>query len=139
MIKLHSVWIALLFYLIVSWINGVTLAIVFTLAHVVEKAEFPLPDPTTHRLQSHWAVHQVQTTVDFARRNRVLSWFLGGRNFQIEHRLFPSICHVHYPRISEPVKRPCNQFGPKYCEHKSFLAGVASHVRWLRRMAQPVS
>ena len=134
---LHSVWIALLFYFIVSWVNGVTLAVVFTLAHVVEEAEFPLPDPTTHRLHSPWAVHQVQTTVDFARRNRILSWFLGGLNFQIEHHLFPRVCHVHYPRISELVKRTCKQFGLQYSEHRSFFAGVASHFRWLRRMGQP--
>jgi linoleoyl-CoA desaturase len=136
---LHSVWIVLLFYFVVSWVNGVTLATVFTLAHVVEEADFPLPDPATNRLQNHWAVHQVQTTVDFARRNPVLSWFLGGLNFQIEHHLFPRVCHVHYRRISELVKRTCEQFGLKYSEHRSFFAGVASHFRWLRRMGKPVS
>jgi linoleoyl-CoA desaturase len=136
---LHSVWIALLFYVIVSWVNGLTLAIVFTLAHVVEEAEFPLPDPVTNRLPTHWAVHQVQTTVDFARRNCLLSWYLGGLNFQIEHHLFPKVCHVHYPRISELVRRTCEEFGLRYAEHRSFFAGIASHYRWLRRMGRPVA
>ena len=136
---LHSVWVAILFYAIVSWVNGITLATVFTLAHVVEEAEFPVPDPATNRLPTHWAVHQVQTTVDFARGNRVLGWFLGGLNFQIEHHLFPRVCHVHYPRVSELVKRTCEEFGLRYAEHRSFLAGVASHYRWLRRMGRPAA
>jgi len=136
---LHSFWTVILFYGIVSWVNGITLATVFTLAHVVEEAKFPEPNPETHCLPTHWAVHQVNTTVDFARKNRLLSWFLGGLNFQIEHHLFPRICHIHYPRISELVKRTCEQFGIQYAEHKTFLAGVASHFRWLRQMGRPVT
>ena len=136
---LHSVWLALLVYLLVSWVNGVTLASVFTLAHVVEEAAFPLPDPKTNRLEHHWAVHQVETTVNFARRNRVLSWFLGGLNFQIEHHLFPRVCHIHYPRISLLVERTCKEFGLQYAEHRTFFAGIASHFRWMRQMGRPVN
>ena len=40
------------------------------------------------------------TTVNFCRQNRLLSWYVGGLNFQVEHHLFPKICHVHYPRIA---------------------------------------
>jgi linoleoyl-CoA desaturase len=117
---------------------GITLSIVFQLAHVVEEAEFPLPNETG-KIEAHWAVHQVQTTVDFARRNPVLCWFLGGLNFQIEHHLFPRICHIHYPRISKVVEETCREFGIQYHAHKSFFAGVASHFRWLRTMGQPAT
>ncbi len=44
------------------------------------------------RMESAWAVHQIETTVDFARDNRLLSALVGGLNFQIEHHLFPRIC-----------------------------------------------
>jgi linoleoyl-CoA desaturase len=81
-----------------------------------------------------WAVHQVQTTVNFARESRLAAWLLGGLNFQIEHHLFPRICHVNYPALSGVVEQACREFGVRYAEHPSFWAGLASHYRWLRRM-----
>ena len=84
-----------------------------------------------------WAEHQVRTTVSFARGSRVLAWLLGGLNFQIEHHLFPRICHVHYPGMSHVVEATCKEFGVEYAEHESIWAGVASHYRWLRRMGRP--
>jgi len=132
----HPFWMVAAFYLFANWVNGILLAIVFQLAHVVEEAEFPMPDEHS-KMQSHWAVHQIQTTVDFARKNRMLSWFLGGLNFQIEHHLFPRICHIHYPKVSRIVENVCKEFGIQYNAHKSFFAGVASHYRWIRTMGQP--
>jgi linoleoyl-CoA desaturase len=90
------------------------------------------------RIESEWAVHQVQTTVNFARRNPVLRWFLGGLNFQIEHHLFSKICHVHYPALSRLVEQACHEFGVRYAAHKSFFTAVASHYRWLVLMGKPV-
>jgi linoleoyl-CoA desaturase len=135
----HSIWMVLLFYAIVSWVNGVTLATVFQLAHVVEDAAFPTPNPATGRMDHQWAIHQIETTVDFARNNPVWTWFLGGLNFQIEHHLFPRICHVHYPRIARLVERACKRTGVRYSSHTSFSAGVVSHFRWLRQMGMPKS
>jgi len=134
----HPVWVVLLFYLIVTFALGVILSIVFQLAHCVEEADFPLPDPETHRMGSAWAVHQTETTVDFARGNPILSWWLGGLNFQIEHHLFPRICHVRYPALSKIVEATCKDYGVRYAAHPTFWAGMASHYRWLRRMGQPV-
>jgi linoleoyl-CoA desaturase len=86
-----------------------------------------------------WAEHQVQTTVDFAPRNRLLTWFVGGLNFQIEHHLFPQICHIHYPAIAPLVQQTCRDFGLTYSTQKSLRAGIASHFRWLRQMGRPAS
>ena len=74
--------------------------------------------------------------MDFARHSRVVSWLLGGLNFQIEHHLFPRISHVNYPALSGLVEETCREFGIKYAVHRSFWAGIASHFRWLRRMGQ---
>ena len=134
---LHPVWVVLLLYAVASIVLGVVMAVVFQLAHAGEHAAFPLPRQNTGCIENSWAVHQVETTVDFARGNRVLSWLLGGLNFQIEHHLFPRICHVNYPGIAKVVEATCKEFGVKYAEHKSFWAGVASHFRWLRRMGRP--
>ena len=55
------------------------------------------------RIDNAWAVHQVETTVDFA-RGSAAAWLLGGLNFQIEHHLFSRICHVNYPAIAAVVE-----------------------------------
>ncbi len=131
---LHSFWTVLLFYVLIVTLAGVVVSVVFQLAHCVEEAEFPLPHENSSSMENAWAVHQVETTVDFARRSRVESWLLGGLNFQIEHHLFPRVCHVHYPAISTLVEQTCREFGVRYGEHASFRAGLSSHYRWLRRM-----
>ncbi len=134
---LHPWWIVLAFYGVASFVQGVVLSVVFQLAHCVEGAEFPLPRSDTGRMAAAWAEHQVQTTVDFAPRNRPLSWFIGGLNFQIEHHLFPQVCHVHYPALAPLVQQTCREFGLRYTANPTFRAGVASHFRWLQRMGRP--
>jgi linoleoyl-CoA desaturase len=133
----HPVWVVLLSYLLVTGVLGLVLSVVFQLAHCVEEADFPLPDAATRRMGNAWAVHQAETTVDFARRSRVLSWYLGGLNFQIEHHLFPHVCHVHYPALSRIVEDTCREYGVRYTAHPTLWAGITSHARWLRRMGQP--
>ena len=133
----HPVWVGLLFYGVAALVLGMALSVVFQLAHCVGEAEFPLPRPDTGRIENAWAVHQVETTVDFARRSSVVAWLLGGLNFQIEHHLFPRICHINYPAMSKLVEETCREFGVKYAEHPSFRAGLVSHFRWLRRMGMP--
>ena len=134
---LHSVWIVALFYGAAALVLGAVMSVVFQLAHCVEEADFPLPREDNGRIDSPWGVHQVETTVDFARRSRTVAWLLGGLNFQIEHHLFPRVCHINYPAISQVVEATCREFGVKYSEHASFWAGLASHYRWLRRMGMP--
>jgi linoleoyl-CoA desaturase len=131
---LHPWWCVLALYGIASMVQGITLSVVFQMAHCVEQAAFPQPVPGTSRIENSWAVHQVDTTVDFAPRSRLLAWLVGGLNFQIEHHLFPQICHVHYPALSKLVQETCREFGLRYKAYETFLAGIASHYRWLRRM-----
>jgi linoleoyl-CoA desaturase len=135
----HPIWTVLLFYGVASFVQGVVLSVVFQLAHCVEEAAFPLPRQDTGRMETAWAVHQVETTVDFGHGNRLLSWIIGGLNFQIEHHLFPRICHLHYPALAPLVKETCREFGVKYAAHETLFASVASHFRWLRRMGMPDS
>jgi linoleoyl-CoA desaturase len=132
----HAWWVVLLFYVTTALVLGTTLAVVFMLAHCVEEADFPAVAPGMERLPRSWAVHQVETTVDFAARNRLLTWYVGGLNFQIEHHLFPRICHVHHPRIAKIVQAACAEYGVRYAAHETFLGALASHWRWLRRMGQ---
>src|SRR6478735_8397538 len=96
-------WQILLGFLLMHLVQGLTMAIVFMLAHVVEETDFPLPNDTGN-INNTWAIHQLYTTANFARNNFLLNFFCGGFNFQIEHHLYPRICHVHYKQISNIVK-----------------------------------
>jgi linoleoyl-CoA desaturase len=132
----HHWWVVIVFYAATWFAVGVILSVVFQLAHCVEQADFPEPPAGSDHLPDAWAVHQVRTTVDFARRNRVLTWYLGGLNYQIEHHLFPKVCHVHYPRISGIVQAVCAEFGVRYVANDELLKALSSHWRWLRRMGR---
>lgn len=133
----HPWWVVLLGYLGTSMVLSIVLSLVFQLAHCVEEADFPEPLAGTDQMQDAWAVHQVQTTVDFARENRLLTWYAGGLNFQIEHHLFPRICHIHYPRISEIVEQVSAEYGVRYRANKTFRGAITSHWRWLRHLGRP--
>ncbi|NOK39154.1 acyl-CoA desaturase [Corallococcus exercitus] len=115
---------------------GFILGIVFQLAHVVEDAEFPVPD-TEGKVEDAWMVHQLRTTANFARKNRLLSWYVGGLNFQVEHHLFPKVCSIHYPALSEIVKATAEEHGLPYIEAVTFRGAVASHYRMLKRLGRP--
>ena len=131
----HPVWTVLFYYVVAAWVLGGVMVLVFVTPHLVGDADFPLPD-APGRIDRPWAVHQAGVTVDFARWNRPLTWLLGGLNYHKEHHLFPLICHVNYPAMSEVVEQTCRDFGVPYKEHRSFLSGIAAHYRWLRRMAR---
>ena len=134
-LQFHSLVVVLFYYGVAGLVTGTVLSVVFQVAHCVEEAEFPREE--TGCIKHAWAVHQAETTVDFARHSRVVAWLVGGLNFQIEHHLFPRLSHVNYPAISRLVQETCREFGIKYAEHGSFRAGMASHFRWLRRMGMP--
>jgi len=136
-IYVHGVWNVLGCYAAASMVQGIVLSTVFQLAHCVEGADFPLAEPETQRIARPWAEHQLETTVDFSRTNPFITWLVGGLNFQVEHHLFPQICHVHYPALSAIVEETCREYGVSYKSHGSLWSGIASHFRWLRRMAAP--
>jgi len=117
-------------------VAGLTISIVFQLAHTVEHTHFPIPHEDTGRLEDEWAIHQLKTTANFAPRSKVISWLVGGLNFQVEHHLFPKISHIHYPAISKIVKQACEEFNVPYIEYPKMYQAVASHVNFLKQMGR---
>ena len=134
-LALHPVAAVAAVYAVTAIVIGVVLGVVFQLAHCVELADFPL-ELESGRMATPWAVHQVETSVDFARDNRVASWLVGGLNFQIEHHLFARICHVNYPAIAPLVEQICDEFGVRYKQNATVLSALRSHYRWLRAMGR---
>lgn len=118
-------------FFIMHFISGFLLSVIFQTAHVVPENEFPIPDENGS-IDSAWTVHQLRTTANFAHKSRFFSWAIGGLNYQIEHHLFPSICHVHYRNISEIVKATAHEYGFPYKTEKTFLHAILSHAKLLK-------
>jgi linoleoyl-CoA desaturase len=123
-------------FLIYGLFAGFVLSIVFQLAHTVEDTSFPVPDSITNKVEDEWAIHQLKTTANFATKNKLVSWLVGGLNFQIEHHLFPKISHIHYPAISKIIKKACQEYGIRYIEYPKVRYAVVSHVSYLRQMGK---
>ncbi|MDB5255910.1 MAG: acyl-CoA desaturase [Chitinophagaceae bacterium] len=119
---------------IMTFVCGLTIAVVFQMAHVVENTAFPKPDKENNKINKEWAIHQIETTANFGTGNKTLSWFLGGLNFQVEHHLFPRISHVHYPAINKLVKETCKEFNVSYLEFSSLGTAFWSHLKHIRKM-----
>jgi linoleoyl-CoA desaturase len=123
-------------FLIFTSFAGLVLSLVFQLAHTVEHTAFPVPDVFTGKMENEWAIHQIKTTANFATHNRLISWLVGGLNFQIEHHLFPKISHIHYPQISKIIRQACREYGIEYIEYSKMRYAVASHVAFLKQMGR---
>lgn len=126
----------LLGFLALTLFSGFILSVVFQLAHTVEETAFPLPSADTNKVENEWAIHQIETTANFATKNKVISWLVGGLNFQIEHHLFPKISHIHYPEISKIIKQTCQEFNIKYIEYRRMRHAIVSHAAYLRKMGK---
>jgi linoleoyl-CoA desaturase len=128
-------WQVVTGFLLMHFIGGQVLTLIFQLAHTVEGTTHPVPNQDL-TIENNWAVHQMNTTVNFSRKSKFISWYVGGLNFQVEHHLFPTICHVHYPAVSEIVKATAEEFGVPYLENETFMQAVTSHVRTLHRFGK---
>ena len=130
------VWQTVVFFIAMHMVAGFILAIVFQPAHVMPNTAFPLPD-LDGNLENDWAIHQLYTTTNFGPDNYFLNWYVGGLNFQVEHHLFPTICHVHYKKISKIVRETAQEFGLPYHTQPTFSKALALHAQMLKRLGQP--
>ena len=118
-----------------QFICGLVLALIFQPAHVIQETEFFVPDEEGS-VENNWAIHQLKTTSNFANDSRLFSWLIGGLNYQVEHHLFPHVCHVHYRNISKIVKKTAEEYDLPYHYHKTFFGAVASHFKMLYRLGR---
>lgn len=128
-------WMVLILFFMAHFVCGLTLAVIFQSAHVVSGSEFPLPDENG-KMENNWAIHQLHTTADFSPRSRIFSWLIGGLNYQIEHHLFPNICHIHYRKLAPIVRDTALESGLPYHVQTSFAAAIRNHLRMLRMLGK---
>ena len=128
-------WIVILAFLSMHFISGLSLSIVFQTAHVMPNTDFPLPNENG-LIANDWTIHQMATTSNFAPNSRLFSWLIGGLNYQVEHHLFPNICHIHYKKISRIVAETAQEYGIPYLTKKTFIAAVSDHIKMLRQLGK---
>ena len=121
----------LLGFFLMHWIAGCILSTTFQMAHIVEGSEQHLPDKEG-LMEVDWTYHQLRTSSDCARDNVFIGWYLGGLNFQIEHHLFPTVCHIHYRKIAPIVEQVAKDFGYRYNIKQRFTTALRSHVGRLK-------
>jgi linoleoyl-CoA desaturase len=126
-------WQFVIGFLAMHMTAGIILGVIFQLAHVVEDTEYPLPD-AGGSMEHTWLIHEMATTANFAPQNRVLSWYVGGLNYQIEHHLFPQICSTHYPAIAPLVRETALKYGVPYHCAPTLRAAIGSHYRILKQL-----
>lgn len=126
-------WAIIVGFFLMHMVAGFILGVVFQAAHVMTSTEFPEPD-ANNTMANSWAVHQLETTVNFAPRSRIFSWYVGGLNYQIEHHLFAGISHVHYRQLSKIVSATAQEYGISYRSHRTFLGAVREHGIQLYRL-----
>ncbi|MGV6861653.1 MAG: fatty acid desaturase family protein [Putridiphycobacter sp.] len=128
-----SWWVIVVSLFIAHFIAGFTLGIIFQPAHVVPETTFPHPEEDLS-IENNFMIHQLQTTTNFAPKSRIFYWLIGGLNYQVEHHLFPNICHVHYKAISKIVKQTAEEFKIPYYSHKTFISALVYHTKMLKQL-----
>lgn len=124
-------WGTLLSFLLMHFMAGLILAMIFQPAHVVPSSNYPVPDESGN-IEADWAVNQLYNTANFAPNARIFSWYVGGLNYQIEHHLFPNVCHVHYRSLSHIVKQTAEEYNLPYFTQKTFGDALREHTKMLR-------
>jgi linoleoyl-CoA desaturase len=125
-------------FFIMHYLSGLILTTIFQTAHVVPSSTYPLP-AEDGKLENNWAIHQLLTTSDFSPNSRMVSWMIGGLNYQVEHHLFPNISHVHYKKLSQVVKETAHEYNLPYHFQQTFFKAVAGHMRMLKLLGTQVS
>jgi linoleoyl-CoA desaturase len=125
-------------FLLMHFTAGLFLSCLFQSSHIVETSGFALPVKTNgaNNMEDSWAIHEVANTSNFGLRKRLLTWFVGGLNFQIEHHLFTGICHVHYPKLAPIVQAAAQDFKVPYNVEPSFMQALIGHIKMLKRLGR---
>lgn len=122
-------------FFMMHFIGGLMLGMVFQSAHIMEICEFTKPNDEG-RMKDEWAIHQLRTTTDFAPNNKLVTWFVGGLNFQVVHHLFPKVSHVHYSKLAPIVKQTAEEFNITYHCIPTFTQAVLGHGKMLRALGR---
>jgi linoleoyl-CoA desaturase len=106
---LLSVGEGLMLYFLRIALMGHFMFFAFASAHFPAEADLVASGPE----EGDPVMRQTQGTVNF-RTGWIGGLACNGVGYQIEHHLFPGICHVHYPRVAPLVREFCERNGYPY-------------------------
>ena len=67
----------LLCFFSLHFVAGIILATIFQTAHIMPECDYPVANKEG-TIENNWAIHQLQTTSNYAPKSRFFSWFIGG-------------------------------------------------------------
>jgi fatty acid desaturase (delta-4 desaturase) len=76
-----------------------------------------------------WAISQIESSSTVG--GRILGFFHGGLNYQIEHHLFPRISHVHYYKIKPIIEEWCKKNNVIYNYYNTLWSNIYSCYKYL--------
>ncbi|MFI5131495.1 MAG: fatty acid desaturase family protein [Chitinophagales bacterium] len=121
-------------FFIMHFAAGLLLSFVAVMGHFVEGPSFP--EPQNGLIDNSWSEHELEATIDFAPKSRIINWITGGLNTHVAHHLFPNICHIHYYDLTYIIEDYCKENNYHY-KKESLIGGVSSHFRFLKKLSKP--
>lgn len=136
LLVLSSPW----WWIVIAWINlhilpSLCFTLLFQVTHVYSGTHYPLPDDEGS-IENNYFIHVLETTADFSRENRVVTWLVGGINIHVVHHLFPHICHAHYIPLARIIKKTAEDFGMQYQENPNFWVALKLHMKILFHLSK---
>jgi linoleoyl-CoA desaturase len=129
-----SIWQVLGGFLLMHFSLSLLLALILLPSHLFEHTSFDSRN-AAGEIQKDWARHQIDTTLDFAARNRLVHFLFGGFNTNVVHHLFPQVCHCHYRQLSKIIDERSRELRIAY--HQTTLeSAIASHFRALKKLGK---
>lgn len=128
-------WSVVVGIFVMHYVSSLMFGLTFQPGHIVPETNFPQPTRDL-TIENNWMIHQLESTSNYAPNNRLFSWFVGGINFQVEHHLFPNICHVHYRALSQIIKETAKEYDVPYYSHNSFLSALKYHSKMLKSLGR---
>lgn len=137
-LKLHELMLSLFTTFSLLYSGSIYLIFSFIIICNITYSFCILPDHDTFETHSNlvydtkntdWGELQVRNSGNFLTNNSWINYFYGGINYQIEHHLFPTISHIHYPEISKIIKKTCDEHNIPYVEHQNIFNTISSVIR----------
>lgn len=112
---------------------GFLLSVVFQPAHVVRGVKNSTIEEAQYGDSTE---HQISHTANFAPKNKFITWWIGGLNYQIDHHVFRMISHVHYPVIHKILKAVCDEYNFPMVILPTARAALVSHIGKLKDLSK---
>mmetsp|Transcript_104956 Transcript_104956/g.273134 ORF Transcript_104956/g.273134 Transcript_104956/m.273134 type:complete len:441 (+) Transcript_104956:45-1367(+) len=117
-----------------SFMFGFGFVMINHITHTNDETEY-VHRPST---KVGWGEHQLRSSSNWCMDNIAVTMLLGGINYQIEHHLFQSIHHIHYPEMSKIIRRVSKKQNVPYVSFPTYFAALRSHIKLLVRMGTPL-